>query len=134
MRSTLSTRALTNAWLVEGDRRVMGDDANQEHRQHLRAPTAARAVVLARHNAGVALTIVSISLGGARLEGEISVVVGERVQILFEIDAQPIDVGGEVVRVEMIDMAMDHIAVRFLDLPPEAKRLIHRMVERALDV
>jgi hypothetical protein len=112
----------------------MGDDARLEQRKHLRAPALARAVVLARHNAGVALTIVSISLGGARLEGEISVVVGERLQILFEIDAQPVEVGGEVVRVEMKDMATDHIAVRFLDLPPEAKQLIRRIVERALDM
>ena len=89
--------------------------------------------MLARHNAAVSLTIVSISLGGARLEGEISVGVGERIQILFEIDGQPIDVHGEVVRVEMLDMATDHIAVRFLDPSPDARGSIREMVERAVD-
>jgi c-di-GMP-binding flagellar brake protein YcgR len=106
---------------------------DDEQRQHPRAPATAAATVLARHNAGVTLTIVSISLGGARLEGEISVAVGERVQILFEIDAQPLDVTGEIVRVQMIDMATDHIAVRFLDVSPEAKKLISRLVIATLE-
>jgi len=104
-----------------------------ERRQYPRASAATTAVVLARHNAAVSLTIASISLGGARLEGTISVGMGERVQILFDVEGHPVDVRGEVVRVEMIDMATDHIAVRFVGVKPDTKELIRRMVQRSLD-
>lgn len=104
-----------------------------ERRQFPRAPAATTAIVLARHNDAVALTIASISLGGARLEGAITVAMGERVQILFDVEGHPVDVTAEVVRVQMIDMAIDHVAVRFVDVTGEAKELIRRMVERSLD-
>jgi PilZ domain len=104
-----------------------------ERRQYRRAPAATTAVVLARHNDAVALTIASISLGGARLEGSITVAMGERLQILFDVEGHPVDVRAEVVRVQMIDMAIDHIAVRFVDVTAQAKELIRQMVERSLD-
>jgi PilZ domain len=104
-----------------------------ERRQYPRATAATTAVVLARHNAAVSLTIASISLGGARLEGTISVGMGERVQILFDVEGHPVDVSGEVVRVEMIDMATDHIAVRFVDVERDTKELIRQLVDRSLD-
>ncbi|MEO8840974.1 MAG: PilZ domain-containing protein [Kofleriaceae bacterium] len=104
-----------------------------ERRQYPRAPAATTAIVLARHNDAVALTIASISLGGARLEGSITVAMGERVQILFDVEGHPVDVTGEVVRVEMIDMAIDHIAVRFVDATVEAKELIRQLVELSFD-
>jgi hypothetical protein len=91
------------------------------------------AVVLARHNLGVQMMISSISLGGARLVGEITVTVGERVQLLLELDHQPVELDAEVVRVEMVDMATDHIAVRFVAPPDAAKRLIRALVERSLE-
>jgi hypothetical protein len=104
-----------------------------DRRQYPRAAAATTAVVLARHNAAVSLTIASISLGGARLQGTISVGMGERVQIMFDVGNHPVDVSGEVVRVEMIDMATDHIAVRFVDVGPDTKELIRQMVDRSLD-
>lgn len=104
-----------------------------ENREYPRATTAAQAVVLARHNNGVGLTIVSLSLGGARLVGSISVDVGERVQILFEFDGQPVDVEGEVVRTESLDMATDHIAVRFVSLTSKAKESIRAMVDHSME-
>ena len=104
-----------------------------ERRQYRRVPAATTAVVLARHNAAVTLTIASISLGGARLEGTITVELGEKVQILFEVKGHPVDVRGEVVRVVMIDMATDHIAVRFVDVEPDAKERIRQLVDHALD-
>ena len=104
-----------------------------ERRQYPRASAATTAIVLARHNAAVSLTIASISLGGARLEGNITVAMGERVQILFDVEGHPVDVSGEVVRVEMIDMATDHIAVRFVDVELDTKELIRQLVERSFD-
>jgi hypothetical protein len=104
-----------------------------ERRQYPRAAAATTAIVLARHNAAVSLTIASISLGGARLEGNITVAMGERVQILFDVEGHPVDVSGEVVRVEMIDMATDHIAVRFVDVELDTKELIRQLVERSFD-
>jgi len=90
--------------------------------------------VLARHNAGVELAIDSVSVGGARLIGEITVQVGEQVQILFEIEGQPLDVKAEVVRAEQIDMATDHIAVRFVKLSAKTTELLRALVERILDL
>lgn len=90
--------------------------------------------MLARHNAGVELAIDSISVGGARLVGEITVQIGERVQILFEIDGHPVDVKAEVVRAEQIDLATAHIAVRLLELSHETSELLRKLVQRILDV
>jgi hypothetical protein len=104
---------------------------DRDRREHRRVAADTTAVVLARHNRGVRVVISSISFGGARLVGEITVAIGERVQILFEIDHQPIEVEGEVVRVEMLDMATDHIAVRFVSCDPTAKDLIRELVERS---
>jgi len=56
-----------------------------ERRAHPRSEISTRAVLLARHNAGVEMQIVSISLGGARLIGEITLSLDERDEILFEI-------------------------------------------------
>jgi hypothetical protein len=110
-----------------------GDVSDRNRREHPRAAADTTAVVLARHNQGVPVMIASISLGGARLVGEITVAIGERVQILFEIDQQPLELEAEVVRVEMVDMATDHIAVRFVTTAEGAKRLIRGLVERSLD-
>jgi hypothetical protein len=107
--------------------------SDRNRREHQRVAAETTAVVLARHNQGVHVVISSISLGGARLVGEITVAMGERVQILFEIDQQPLEVEAEVVRVEMVDMATDHIAVRFVTTSEAAKRLIRGLVERSLD-
>ncbi len=73
------------------------------------------ATVLARHNNGAAFTIEDISAGGASLIGPLTLSVGERVQILFEVDQRPLDVSADVVRVERLDMMLDRVAVRFVD-------------------
>lgn len=110
------------------------DQDDGERRAHPRADVSTTAIVLARHNAGVELVIDSISVGGARLVGEIAVVVGEYVQILFESDGHPIDVRGEVVRAEKVDMVTDHVALRFVDTSDETKELLRRLVERLLEI
>lgn len=107
--------------------------STDERRVYPRATAATTAIVLARHNASVVLTIASISLGGARMVGTITVEIGERIQILFDVEGHPVDVSGEVVRTEMIDMATDHIAVRFVDVSSDAKDLIRRLVEISTD-
>jgi len=49
------------------------------------------------------------------LLGPLTLSVGERVQILFELDQRPLDVAADVVRVERLDMMRDRVAVRFVD-------------------
>jgi len=48
--------------------------------------------VLARHNPGVTFSIENISVNGCSLVGPLTLSVGDRVQILFEVDGSPIDV------------------------------------------
>ena len=104
-----------------------------ERRQHARADVAASAIVLARHNAGVAFMIESISAGGARLVGPLTLEAGERVQLLFEIGGTPIDVEGEVVRAERQDMLNDRVAISFKNVSEETRALISRLVVTALE-
>jgi hypothetical protein len=101
-------------------------------RQHARADASTTARVLARHNPGATLTIECVSLGGARMVGELTVEIGERVQILFEVEGHPLDVTGEVVRAERVDMATDRVAIRFIGLANAHRDVIRRWVERLL--
>jgi hypothetical protein len=104
-----------------------------ERRDHVRAEVSASAIVLTRHNRGVAVTIDSLSISGARLAGPLTVDRGEVLSILFEIDGHPIEVSGEVIRVESRDLLFDHFSVRFGALSPEARTLIGHLVRDTLD-
>lgn len=119
--------------------RIQEDDDNwpeqewpEDRRHDPRIVVATQAVVLARHNDGVALTIDSLSVGGARLVGHLTLDRGERVQILFEVAGQPVEVHGEVIRVEKQDMMTDRIAVKFVEVESRARRLITRLVRDAI--
>ncbi len=81
-----------------------------------------------RHNAGVQVTIDSISTGGARFVGPLTVAIGECVQILFEIEEIPVEVLAEVVRVDRDNVFNDRFATRFVDLAPAVRARIHRLV------
>jgi hypothetical protein len=105
-----------------------------ERREHPRADICTTAIVLARHNAGVSFTIESISLGGARLAGPLTLASGERIQLLFEIDGRPIEVFGDVIRVDRQDINTDHIAVKFVELTAETRELIRDLVRRTLEL
>ena len=107
--------------------------AQDDRRRAPRADIALTAMVLARHNDGIAFTIDSISTSGARLAGPLTLDVGERVQIMFEIDGRPVDVHAEVVRREPRDITMDNIAVRFTDLTDDARAAIHAAVLKRLE-
>ncbi len=107
---------------------------SDDRREHARVAFATSAVVLARHNVGVAFSIESISTGGARLVGPTTLGVGERVQILFEIDGTPIDVEGVVVRAERQDFVNDRVAVRFENLSDAMRAFIHQLVARVMDL
>jgi len=117
----------------EKTRRDDGKEALTERRAHPRAEVTQTAVVLARHNAGVEFTIESVSIGGARLAGPMSLAQGERVQILFEVNGRPIDVEAEVVRLMERTFDHDRVAVRFVKIDPSARELIRIMVEQALE-
>jgi hypothetical protein len=97
-------------------------------------PVNLSAVILARHNDGVAFSIQRISTGGARLVGPLTLEVGERVQVLFELEGTPIDVEGEVVRVERPDIVNDHVAVAFRNLSDSSRTLIHELVQRSMNL
>lgn len=103
-------------------------------REHPRVEVTAHAVILARHNEGVTFTIESISVGGARLVGPLTLEVGERVLVLFEVAGTPIDVEGEVVRAERQDMMNDRVAIAFKNVSETARSLIHQLVLTSLDV
>jgi hypothetical protein len=104
-----------------------------ERREEPRADVSTAAVVLVRHNEGAAMTIESVSTSGARLVGPVTLDVGERIQILFEVDGSPIEVSGEVVRVEATDMTTDRIAVRFVDVADDTRVKLRLLVQRALE-
>lgn len=105
-----------------------------ERREHPRGDVTASAMVLARHNAGVAFSIESISVGGARLVGPLTLEAGEDVQLLFELEGTPVEVEGVVVRAERHDIINDRVAISFKNLSAAARALIHRAVVRALDL
>lgn len=89
--------------------------------------------MLARHNRGATFSIENISVGGCSLVGPITLSVGDRVQILFEVDGSPIDVSAEVVRADHLDIVNDRIAVKFLDVQDAAHELIQRLVAKAIE-
>lgn len=105
-----------------------------ERREHARGDVTASAMVLARHNAGVAFLIESISVGGARLVGPLTLDAGEHVQLLFELEGTPVDVEGVVVRAERHDIMNDRVAISFKNLSDTARVLIHQLVVKALDL
>lgn len=112
----------------------MDGSRESDRRLHPRVDAGATsALVLARHNPGVTCSIESISVGGARLVGPLTLAVGEWIQILFELDGTPFDVEGEVVRVVHRDITTDHIAVAFKNLSESSRASIHQLVVRALD-
>jgi hypothetical protein len=90
------------------------------------------AVVLARHNAGVEVTLDSVSVGGARFRGSVTLALGERVHILLEVGG-PLEVEAEVVRVERYDLVTDRFAVRFIELDEDARARIRALVQQVLD-
>jgi len=111
----------------------MPDSNGRDRREHARIDTCTTAVVLARHNDGVAFLIESISVGGARLAGPLTLDKGEQVSVMFEIHGRPIEVRGEVVRVERRSITEDGVAVRFLDLAGDDRRAVHDLVLATLE-
>lgn len=105
-----------------------------ERREQPRINLATNAILLVRHNPGVAFSIESISVGGARLAGPLTLEVGERVQLLFELEGTPIDVEGEVVRVDRPDIMTDRVAVAFRNLTVTSRAVIEQLVRRSLDL
>ena len=110
------------------------DSEHLDRRGDSRVDHLKPAVVLARHNCGMEFVIESISVGGARLVGEMTLEVGERVQILFELDGRPVEVDAEVVRADRQDVFRDRIAVAFMNLSAHHRDSIRRLVQAALDL
>jgi hypothetical protein len=104
-----------------------------ERRRHQRAAVSTTAVVLARANDGVSARIESISIGGARLSGRLTLSDREAMQVLFEVDGHPLDVKAEVIRVVDRTFDRDVVLVRFIDLADNARELIREIVRRALE-
>ncbi len=104
-----------------------------ERRKHARVEVAQTAVVLARYNSGVEFKIESISVGGARLFGPLTLEEGERVQILFEVDGHPIDVHAEVISIVTRSVDRDRVLVRFVELAPDTAERIRAMIQHALE-
>jgi hypothetical protein len=96
-----------------------------------RIETNTRATVT-KGNKQVPFVIDNLSLGGARLIGELALQKGQKIQITLELDSGTVNVTGEVVRVDTPDLMTDQIAVRFLDPTDEAKAAIKDVVMRTL--
>jgi hypothetical protein len=107
--------------------------AMEDRRRHPRANVCASAVVLARHNRGIMMSVDRLSISGASLAGPLSVDRGEHVQIMFEIDGHPIELTGLVIRVEARGLMADQVAVEFVDVPEPARALIDGLVTRTLE-
>jgi hypothetical protein len=101
------------------------------NRAHPRVETNTRATVT-KGTKQVPFTIDNLSLGGARLIGELALQKGQKVEITLELDSGRVSVVGEVVRVDTPDLMTDQIAVRFIDPTPEAKAAIRDVVMRTL--
>lgn len=97
-----------------------------ERREHARGNVTACAMVLARHNEGVAFAIERISVGGARFVGPLTLQAGDHVQLLFELEGTPVDVEGVVV-VERHDIINDRVAISFKNLSEATRALIHQI-------
>src|SRR6476620_6105246 len=74
------------------------------------------ATVLARHNTGAQFGLDRLTTAGARLSGPLTMDVGERIRVMFEIAGHPYDIAAEVIAVEHASLLTDRIAVRFIDL------------------
>ena len=80
----------------------------------------------------VPFVIDNLSLGGARLIGELALQKGQKIDITLELDTGDVSVVGEVVRVDTPDLMTDQIAVRFLEPSEAAQAAIKDVVMRTL--
>lgn len=110
------------------------DGSDVERRAAPRVRVNTTAIVLARHNDGVPFTIESLSTSGARLSGPLTLDIGEKVGLMFEAAGHPVDVRGEVVRVDRRTMFEDGVAIRFVEIDPAALEAIRKLVSDLLDL
>jgi hypothetical protein len=94
------------------------------------AEAAVTAVVRAANHYGVEFKIESISNDGACLAGPLCLLAGERIQILFELDAGLVDLSAEVTHVDPHDGSIYRVAVVFRDVSLSSRYLIARLVAR----
>jgi hypothetical protein len=105
-----------------------------DRRANQRIGVSMRAVVLARHNLGLAMTVESLSLGGARLCGVGTFEMGELVTVDLELDGQPIQATAEVIRVEHKSFDTDRIAVRFVTMSPPHRDVLRAAIAQVLGI
>ncbi|MDB4956926.1 MAG: hypothetical protein JWO36_4495 [Myxococcales bacterium] len=101
-----------------------------ERRHYSRASdTGAKAVVLARVSQTATFDVECLSAGGARLLGHLSLVSGEKIKMLIELDGIQISVEARVLRTDVGDDRSDRFAVAFQNLPPQIQDRIQRFVD-----
>ncbi len=115
--------------LLELDPPTQRIDTNR--RSSRRVMTSLRAIV-ASGRRFVPFEIDNLSATGARLSGELVLLLGQRLAITFCLDGVAVGVTGEVVRVQTEDLITDQVAVRFVDPTPEAVSRIEAFVESVL--
>lgn len=91
----------------------------------------AKVWVRVRHNEGVALEIERVSANGARLVGELTVAIGERVYLLFDVDGRLGELSGRVIGNQLIDISKARVTVQFTDLNVAATHMVQRLVAPA---
>lgn len=92
------------------------------------------AMVLARHNTGVQFALDRLTTAGARLSGPVTLDVGERIRVMFDIAGHPYDVMAEVITVEHASLLIDRIAVRFIELSAESRNAIRDLLTDRSDL
>jgi hypothetical protein len=103
-----------------------------EQRSAPRVGISTRATV-SEGRRSAAFTIDSLSISGARLVGPLVLKLGQRIEIVLQLDTGPIQVDAEVVRVDTPDLMTDQIAVRFVDPSPETRASIREVVRQRLE-
>jgi len=100
-----------------------------ERRRELRVAVSITAIAMLKKQA-VRLCIDNLSASGANLIGATDAVVGDLVQLLFEIEDMPIDVAARVVRCERAS----RFSVEFLDLDDRIRAHLRAFVKQQISL
>jgi hypothetical protein len=92
-----------------------------------------KAVVTAGPRRSVPFVIDSMSVTGARLTGPLALALGQVISVTFTATGRSVTIDVEVVRVDTADLLNDQVAVRFINVPDDAKDAIHDFVRQRLD-
>ena len=92
-----------------------------------------KATVATGKRAAVPFTIENISVTGAKMQGQLTLKLKDRITIVFFDESERIEVQADVVRVDTADLLSDEIAVQFVTPSEEVTAKIAALVDKARD-